>query len=142
METNMNSSSSLIGKLVPIVIIIGGIIALYFFYQYLFGPVTQRCVTLLSTTQNANVDQAKPLTFNSTELPAVYEGGEFTVSTWVYINNWSYRAGFNKHIFSLGGPNFDTIRIYLGGQKPSLQVLHWTGLPRHDHAGGDSAKYF
>jgi len=118
----MNGISSLIGKLVPIVIIIGGIISLYFFYQYLFGPVTQHCKSLLSTTQNANLDQSKPLTFNSTDLPAIYEGGEFTVSTWIYISNWSYRAGFNKHIFSLGGPNFDTIRIYLGGQKPSLQV--------------------
>lgn len=126
MNGNTNNSSSPIGKLfgalVPLLIVIGGIVALYFFYQYLFGPVTQHCMTLISTTQDANVDQAKPLTFNSTELPAIYEGGEFTVSTWIYINNWSYRAGFNKHIFSLGGPNFDTIRIYLGGMKPSLQV--------------------
>ena len=30
--------------------------------------------------------------------------------------------GFNKSILSVGGPNFDTIRIYLGGYKPSLSV--------------------
>jgi hypothetical protein len=124
MNTNNSSSqdNKLFGALIPFLIIIIGIVALYYFYQYLFGPVTQHCVTLISSIQNGNIDQSKPLTFNSTELPPIYEGGEFTVSTWMYINNWSYRSGFNKHIFSLGGPNFDTIRIYLGGMKPSLQV--------------------
>ncbi len=124
MDGNTNSSAvaKLSKALIPILIIIGGIVALYYLGQYLFGPVTQHCKTLLSEVKNANVDQSKPLTFDSTEIPAIYEGGEFTVSTWIYINNWSYRAGFNKHIFSIGGPNFDTIRIYLGGMKPSLQV--------------------
>jgi hypothetical protein len=68
------------------------------------------------------MDPSKPIVITSNNLPPLFEGGEFTVSTWIYINNWSYRAGFNKHILSIGGPNFDTIRIYLGGVKPSLHV--------------------
>jgi hypothetical protein len=139
MEQNTSNSSSVTGTLVPIFIIIIGIVALYYLYQYLFGPVTQRCVTLINAIQPANLDQSKPLTFNSTELPAIYEGGEFTVSSWVYVNNWSYRAGFNKHIFSLGGPQFDTIRIYLGGQKPSLHVRLQTRDPSNIYSTSDAS---
>ena len=117
-----NSSSSLVGRIIPVLIFFSGLIALYYLYQYLFGPSVNNVYTLLSATQNANVDASKPITITSSNLPGLYEGGEFTVSTWVYINNWSYRAGFNKSILSIGGPNFDTIRVYLGGHKPKLSV--------------------
>jgi hypothetical protein len=117
-----NSSSSLVGRIIPVLIFFSGLIALYYLYQYLFGPKVNNVYTLLSATQNANIDASKPITITSSNLPGLYEGGEFTVSTWVYINNWSHRAGFNKSILSVGGPNFDTIRIYLGGNKPKLSV--------------------
>jgi len=120
-----NSSSSLVGRIIPVLIFFSGVIALYYLYQYLFGPRVNNVYTLLSATQNANVDASKPITITSSNLPGLYEGGEFTVSTWVYINNWSYRPGLNKGILNIGGPNFDTIRVYLGGSKPKLHVrLH------------------
>jgi hypothetical protein len=55
----------------------------------------------------------------------LYEGGEFSISTWIYINNWSYLNGYTKCILRIGGSSFDTIRINLGGFKPKLMVrLH------------------
>lgn len=117
-----NNSSSPIGKLIPFLIVLIGLVGLYYLYQYLFGPKTSSSYTLLSGKRSANIDPSKPITITSDKLPAIYEGGEFTISTWLYINNWSYRSGFNKSILSIGGPNFDTIRIYLGGTKPKLHV--------------------
>jgi hypothetical protein len=77
----------------------------------------------LTGKQNAQVD--KPSIFTSTQLAPLYEGGEFTVSTWIYVSNWSYRAGKNKSIIRIGGNNFDTIRVYLGAHNPKLYVrLH------------------
>jgi hypothetical protein len=139
MEQNTNSGAlgKVAGVLVPIIIVIGGIVALYYLYQYLFGPVTQRCVNALPGTRTAHVSESKPIEINSHDLPRIYEGGEFTVSSWIYINNWSYRSGFNKHILSIGGPNFDTIRMYLGGQKPSLQVRLQTREPTSIHKTTD-----
>lgn len=121
-----NNSSSPLGRLVPVLLVLAGLIGLYYLYQYLFGPKTGNAYTLIgSAPMAANIDPAKPITITSDKLPSLFEGGEFTVSTWIYINNWSYRAGFAKSIISVGGPNFDTIRIYLGGYKPKLQVrLH------------------
>jgi hypothetical protein len=119
---NTNNSSSLIGKLIPFIIVLIGLVGLYYLYQYLFGAKTSNSYVLLSGKHLANIDSSKPITVTSDKLPAIYEGGEFTVSSWLYINNWSYRSGFNKSILNIGGPNFDTIRIYLGGTKPKLHV--------------------
>jgi hypothetical protein len=116
------NNSSPLGKSIPVLLIFAALIALYYLYQYLFGPRSSNAYTLISKTQAANIDPSKPITITSDKLPSIYEGGQFTVSTWVYITNWSYRAGFNKSILTIGGPNFDTIRIYLGGYKPSLSV--------------------
>ena len=77
----------------------------------------------LTGKQSAQVD--KPIIFTSTQLAPLYEGGEFTVSTWIYVSNWSYRGGKNKSIIRIGGNNFDTIRVYLGAHNPKLYVrLH------------------
>jgi hypothetical protein len=116
------NNSSPLGKSIPVLLFFVALIGLYYLYMYLFGPNSVNAYTLIAKTQVANIDPSKPITITSDKLPSIYEGGQFTVSTWIYISNWSYRAGFNKSILSIGGPNFDTIRIYLGGYKPSLSV--------------------
>ena len=116
------NNSSPVGRLFPMLLVFAGLIGLYYLYQYLFGARSSNAFTLISGIQSAQIDSSKPITVTSNTLPNIYEGGEFTISTWIYITNWSYRAGFNKSIISLGGPNFDTIRVYLGGNKPKLSV--------------------
>lgn len=119
---NTAANSSPVGRVVPVLLVFAGLVGLYYLYQYLFGPKSTNTYTLISATQNAHIDPSKPITITSDKLPVIYEGGEFSISTWIYITNWSYRTGFNKSIISVGGPNFDTIRIYLGGNKPKLSV--------------------
>jgi hypothetical protein len=139
MESNHNNSSSLV-RLIPVVIIFAGLLGLYYLYQYLFGPKTDNAYPLITSTQTAQVNSATPLTFSTTQLAPLYEGGEFTISTWIYISNWSHRAGFNKSILRIGAKPpatttttttshtnaFDTIRMYLGGRKPKLQIRFHT----------------
>jgi hypothetical protein len=117
-----NNSSSPVARLIPVIIFFAGLIALYYLYQYLFGYITLNKYDLITKTQDANIDPSKPIIITSDKLPIIYEGGEFTVSTWIYVANWSYRSGFNKSILSIGGPNFDTLRMYLGGYKPKLHI--------------------
>jgi hypothetical protein len=119
---NAANNSSPAGKIFSGLLVLAGLIGLYYLYQYLFGPKSSNSYTVLAGNQSAQIDPVKPITVTSNSLPVMYEGGEFTVSTWIYITNWSYRAGFNKSILNVGGPNFDTIRIYLGGNKPKLSV--------------------
>lgn len=121
MESNSNNSSP-IARMIPVFIIFLGLLGLYYLYQYLFGPKMNNSFPLTGK-QSAQVD--KPIIFTSTQLAPLYEGGEFTVSTWIYVSNWSYRGGKNKSIIRIGGNNFDTIRVYLGAHNPKLYVrLH------------------
>jgi len=111
--------------MIPVLIFVAGLIGLYYLYLYLFGPKTGVMYPLVTVNQSANVDATKPIDIASDKLPLIYEGGEFTISSWIYINNWSYRSMYNKSIISLGGTNLDTLRIYLGGVTPTLNVrLH------------------
>ena len=121
---NANSSSETGRMFIQGIIIILGLIGLYYLYQYLFGVSSITDSTLLSKKQNADVQSPKIV--NADSLPGIYDGGEFSVSAWIYINNWAYRNGRNKHILSINGASsFDTLRIYLGGQQPKLHVrLH------------------
>lgn len=121
MESGSNQNSS-IARIIPVFIIFFGLLALYYLYQYLFGPASSNSYDLITKTQTAQSDAAKDIIFISTQIAPLHEGGEFSVSTWIYISNWSYRAGFNKPILSIGGANFDTIRMYLGASTPKLMV--------------------
>ena len=126
MESNTNSSP--VSRLVSILLFFAGLVGIYYLYNYLFGPKTFNTYTLLDKTQKADTDPKTPITIASDKMPPLYEGGEFSISTWIYINNWSYRRGYNKSIVRIGSSSpsgFDSIRIYLGGYKPKLMVrLH------------------
>jgi len=63
-----------------------------------------------------------PTPVRSDVLPPVYQGGEFSVSTWIYVNNWSVNQNKNKSILRLGGSKFDTLRVYLGSSQPQIMV--------------------
>lgn len=121
-----SNNSTPFDKIFSYLLLALGIIGLYYLYQYLFGPSTSSRYDLLTKTMSATMDPSSPMIITADKLPPLYEGGEFSISVWVYINNWSYRAGFNKSILSIGGPNFDTIRVYLGGNKPKLMVRFHT----------------
>jgi hypothetical protein len=108
-----------------IVIVILGLVGLFYLYRYLFGAGALSSTTLLGPKTNAQVEPTGAITISSSNMPGLYEGGEFSISMWVYVQNWSYRQGRNKHILSIGGNTFDTIRMYLGGNKPQLHIrLH------------------
>ena len=119
------------------VILVVGLIGLYYLYQYLFSASNMQSSTLIASKTPAN--PTKPITIEASDLPPLYEGGEFSVSMWLYVQNWGIRAGYNKSILNIGGNSFDTIRIYLGANKPALRVrLHTRGSSSSTTSGFQS----
>jgi len=122
-NAQQNSSSGSATMFIQGLIVVAGLIGLYYLYQYLFSSTGPSSTTLLASKTNALT--TTPIKISSANLPPLYEGGEFSISMWVYVQNWNYRSGFNKHILSIGGSSFDTIRIYLAANKAKLHVrLH------------------
>jgi hypothetical protein len=112
--------------IIMIIVVILGIVGLYYLYQYLFsGPAPASVI--IKKRQSAKTNPSAPIIVPSAALPPLYSGGEFSVSTWIYVNDWTYRNGYNKSVLTIGGPTSDTLRIYLAGQKPTLRVRVNTG---------------
>lgn len=129
--------------LVQGILVVLGLVGLYYLYQYLFGA-SPPTTTIISKQQTAKFNPTAPLIVASAALPPLYSGGEFSVSTWIYVNDWTYRNGYNKPILSIGGQTIDTLRIYLGAQTPALRIrldthqgtLSGTTLANKDSKGG------
>jgi len=132
-------------RVFPVLLFFAGLIALYYLYQYLFGPNTGNSYVLLDKTQKAN----KTINLSPTiVLPKVYEGGEFSFSTWIYINNWSVNNNKTKEILRMGPTDtsvsttgFDTLRMYLGKDKPKLYVRFTTSAAPASQGSTDSCTY-
>jgi hypothetical protein len=107
--------------IIMVIIVVLGLVGLYYLYSYLFGAAAATSV-IISKEQSAKLDPSAPIVIPSASLPPLYSGGEFSVSTWIYVNDWTYRNGYNKSVLTIGGPTSDTLRIYLGAQKPTLRV--------------------
>jgi hypothetical protein len=125
--SNASNTSSPISQLIPILIFAIGCIGIYYLYQYYYGFQTLSTYTLIGPTQSAN--PSKPIIITSDKMPILYEGGEFSISTWIYITDWRVRHGKPKSILSIGGEgekSFNTIRMYLGGYKPKLHIRFHT----------------
>ena len=117
---------------VNILFIIAGIIGLYYLYIYLFTESTP-AINVLSKAQPANA--VGPTV---TTLPPLYQGGQISISTWVYINNFAYSSGYNAPILILGGPNFDTLRVYLGTNGQLCVRVGITGTTNNLRVTGDT----
>jgi hypothetical protein len=111
-----------VGIIVKIVFVILALVALYYTYKFLFSSSGLEGRTLISSVKPANPASGSSYISAGDSLPAIYEGGEFTLNGWIYINDYSIRRGLNKHVFSLGGDGFLTLAVYLGPYKNSLQV--------------------
>jgi hypothetical protein len=117
---------SVFSTIFKIIIIIIGVYLLYTLYNYLF-TTTRKGAVLLSDISSAKVTLPGYITILAKDFPRILQGGEYTVSIWIYINDWSYRSNHYKDILTIGstgtGDNdFKSLAIYLGAQTNTLHV--------------------
>jgi len=124
------TNSPVTGIVVKVIFVILALVALYYLYQYLFGASESQAVIVVPSILPAT--PSAPITKPGASLPALYEGGEYSINTWIYINDYSVKAGSNKHVLSIGGTNFLTLLMYLGPYKNSLHVrVHTKDLTKN-----------
>jgi hypothetical protein len=121
------------GVLGTVIFVILALVGLYYLYQFLFSSSGFDRKDYVNGPQAANM--AAPIIVGADKLPALYEGGEYTANIWVYINDWSYRRGQNKHILSVGGDDFLTFAIFLAPYANTLNVCVHT---KSGNGGGTS----
>lgn len=110
-----------------IVIVILGAVALYYLYQYTYGVQGISGQTIISTAIPGNT-VTKPALYS---IPPIYEGGEYSISFWIYVTGFKDQSGLNKHILEIRGVNYSTLVVGLGAHKNKL-------VTRVNTAGGSS----
>lgn len=110
------------GILPKVILFIVILVALYYLYSFLTSNSGLEGNIVINSVKTAAPDPLTGYTTTGDALPAIYEGGEASFNTWVYINNYSVKSGHNKHLLSFGGSEFLTCLLYLGPYKNTLSV--------------------
>lgn len=100
------------------------ILVLYYVYKFLYGDSwAQKDVVVYSASSHTNGMPSKnsDSTTITTGVPQIYPGGEYSISTWIYVNSWSTTK--NKPFLTLsGGGSFETLVLFLGKNTNKLGV--------------------
>ena len=121
-----------------VVIFIGCIVAVYYFYRWLAGAGELKDGIVYSNTDTGLLAMSKnPTAFGDTVVPSLYAGGEFSISTWIYVTNWSINKGVNKTFLTLsgGGGTSQTMIMYLGQNVNKLGIRVSYDTPDYSGSG-------
>ena len=99
-------------------------VVLYYSYNFLFKTIGAPS----PTTIISNARSTTAIGDLNTSFTPPYEGGDYTVSFWMYVNgNIGSTYNYRKHIVSIGGNTFSTLVVGLDGGTNNLIVRTHTG---------------
>lgn len=93
--TELVSNNS--GVLMTLVYFVGIVLVVYWVVSYIY-PASDATYTKFLTGE---ADARKPIVLDNWKVPAIYTGGDFTFSFWMYIDDWNYKSSSTKFLFSL-----------------------------------------
>ena len=106
-----------LGFLIQIALVILSLLVVYYIYGYITTSPAPKPTVIVDKQLVATT--APPVI---PSIPIPFEGGDYTVSFWIYINSYNVNRNARKHIISIGGTNFSTMFIALGAFKNNLVV--------------------
>jgi hypothetical protein len=115
---SINSSFPAARSIGGIVIVILGAVALYYLYKYVYGVEGLSSQSVITTAISGST-KTKPALY---PIPPIYEGGEYSITFWVYITGFKDQTGLNKHILEIRGVDYSTLVVGLGAHRNKLMV--------------------
>ena len=113
---------------IMVVLAIAIVIALFFLWKWLYGSSDMQDMVIYSSPSDGLPAKDKTAkVFSGTQVPQIYAGGEYSISTWVYVTNWGINKGKNKPFLVLSGGSPEasgvmTMVMYLGQYTNKLGV--------------------
>lgn len=125
----VQANSGWLGTVALIAVLIG---VLYVVYSYLYPGDDPTFTRFLE----GEADARRPVPVKG-KVPAIYTGGDFTLSFWIYVDDWNYRASAAKFLFALGpaAPAPDTANVMTAVLTPLQNSL----MIRAHTVGGSAA---
>jgi hypothetical protein len=130
----ISAPNKAVSILITALLVLGGIVVLYFLYKFLYGTQSVQMTTLVKKDIVANKTPG-----SLPAAPSLFEGGEYSVSTWMYVNSYNINRNRRKHVLEIGGSNFSTLLIALGAFKNTLLVRTHTQDADAVYSGSDSS---
>ena len=102
------------------VLAIVSFISLFFLWRWLYGDYDTSDYVIYSSIKDGLPAKDKtPTIYKGSQVPQIYSGGEYSISTWIYVTNWTINKGKNKPFLVLSGgapesTGFMTLVMYLG----------------------------
>lgn len=90
----VQQNSSLLSTIAFIVVIVA---ILYVVYTYLYPADDPSYTQFL----RGEADARNKITMDKKKVPGIFTGGEFTLSFWIYIDDWNYKASAYKFLFAI-----------------------------------------
>lgn len=117
------ASGGMIQTVTSIAAVILGAVILYYVYKYFFESQGLDSKSIVTMAIPAN-PKTSPKAY---EIPAVYEGGEYSITFWTYITAYKDTLGKAKHILELApnstsGDPLSTLVVGLGPFNNKLMV--------------------
>jgi len=109
-------SGTTVFSFINIAFVIVGVLLIYYLYRFLQTPAYSETTTIIQSQQPANV----PWT-SIPKFPQPYEGGDYSINTWLYVNSLNTNNK-RKHVFQIQGSHFSTLLMGIGPYKNSLFV--------------------
>ena len=104
------------------------LVALFYLWKWLYGNSDmQDMVVYSSPSDGLPAKDKKSKVFSGAQVPQIYGGGEYSISTWIYVTNWGINKGKNKPFLVLSGGSPEatgimTMVMYLGQFTNKLGV--------------------
>jgi hypothetical protein len=104
------------------------LVGLFYTYRWFSGSGdTSDVIVYSSTTDGLPGKSNNQVVFSGGPLPQLYAGGEYSISTWIYVTNWGVNKGYNKPFLVLSGgasesSGYMTMVMYLGQFTNKLGV--------------------
>jgi len=120
------------------ILIIG---AIFYLWKWLYGNSDMTDMVVYSSPSDGLPAKDKKSTvFSGAQVPQIYGGGEYSISTWIYVTNWGINKGKNKPFLVLSGGSPEeagimTMVMYLGQYTNKLGVR--VSIESQDNRSGD-----
>jgi len=90
----IQGNSSILSTVAFLAVLLG---ILYVVFTFLYPGENPNYTLFLK----GEADARTRVVLQDPHVPRIYTGGDFTLSFWVYIDDWNYRVGKYKHLFSV-----------------------------------------
>ena len=110
------------------VLVILMLVALFYLWKWLYGNSDMEDMVIYSSPSDGLPAKDKAATvYSGAQVPQIYGGGEYSISTWIYVTNWGINKGKNKPFLILSGGAAEstgimTVVMYLGQFTNKLGV--------------------